>query len=190
MSPYALHGSREGSTNLHKLGRFVNAPMAFYILTPFIFVLELISLMFSFVFRLFCFILRLPSIVCSFSILKKGRRWYVPTSRGSLGTLGPYRFRLFIRCHSRSIRQRHYNGNSLHVFYAHRANAGGPFSFPPPHVLRRTSSLPRESKRKNATPFVCVPRRTNPYVHLQVKLSDGSMPWMKVKVSDTCGEMH
>ena len=113
MSPYALHGSREGSTNCHKLGRFVNAPMAFYICIPFILALELISLTFFLVFRLFSSILQLFSIVRLFSNVQKGRRRYVPTPRGSLGTLGPYRFRLLTRRHSRSFHQLRYNGNPV-----------------------------------------------------------------------------
>ena len=175
MSPYALHGSRGGSTNFHKLGRFVNAPMAFYIVTPFILILECVSLLFSFTFCLFSFIFRLPSVVRSFLIVKKSKRREIPTPRGSLGILGPYRFRLRTCYHSRSIYQRRYNGNPLHVFYAHRANAGGPSTFPLPHVLRRVSLPSHESKSKNAIPFVHASKKTNPYVHLQVKLPNGSM---------------
>ena len=72
MSTYALHGSRGGSTNLHKLGRFLNAPMAFYIFS-FILALELVSWTIFLVFRLFSFTLRLFSIVRSISSVKKGR---------------------------------------------------------------------------------------------------------------------
>ena len=139
-----------------------SAPMAFYILNLLILALELVSLTFFLVFRLFSFTFRLFSIVLSFSIVKKGRRRYVPTPRGSLATLGPYRFCLLTRHHSRSLHQLHYHENLLHVFYAHRAHAGGPFSFPLRYVLRRASFLSHESKSKSATPFVCVPKKQIP----------------------------
>ena len=190
MSPSVLHGSRKISTNFHKLVRFVNALMAFYILTPFILVLERISSLFSFTFCLLSFIFHLPTIVHSFFVVKKGSRRCAPTPTGSLGTVGHYQFRLLICYHSRSIYQRRYNGNLLHVFYPHRATASGPSTFRPLHVLLPVSSPSRESKSKKATPFVHVPKKTNPYVHLQVKFSDGSMPWIKVKASNGRGGMR
>ena len=71
MSPYALHGTRGGSTNCHQLGRFVNAPMAFYILILFILALELISSTFFLVFRLFSpFSVYLPLFV-RFQLFKR-----------------------------------------------------------------------------------------------------------------------
>ena len=141
---------------------------------------------FSVVFSIF----RLSSIVRSFSIVRKGRRHSIPTPRGSLGSLGPYHFGLLTRRHSRTFHQLGYNGNPLHVFYARRANARGPLPCPLPRVLRCAPSLSHQIKSKSATLFVRVPKQKNPYVHLQVKLSDGSRPWIKIKVSDVCGEMH